>query len=896
MSFNLNTLVPEETTEDKPFDVNTLVGSNSPEQKAIEAEEAANAPNMWSTGLNAAGRTLVDFLIPDDILRIISTNDPKPWQGTRLGHSIANPQKYMEDQKMISENIMGTKMLPISDLPTSHERAMASAIGQLGDPTSWSAKGLWGGLKAGVQTLLPSYFGSMGGEVAQDAVANAGGGDTAQMVAGLAGGITAGVTMGVAQVPINFGAQKAGQAVTSITKNIANRDQVVENVAEWGTKAITKDILTSQPNLPKIVAQSQRMAARLGYPDMAIASIAPLVANNQINRDFQTFYNSNTNGFKTKVDDAVTEYNRVLKDYTEQFGGKQDVQAKRMINAIENEKSIIVKRQEAKEAILIDKQNSITDEIAEKSQDLYEAGDSVESGRQIENLQRVQRELAQKQMSADYDAVLNNAENKGVKIDAAGTQAIYETNVASRIQEEFGKGNRLSTLIDQKFAPVETNTGRFHPPTTPEEIKNPRPIMEQVYRDVDITAIDSFKREINLLMRGNLSPSQLTTLRDVKRGFEGQLAQADPEFAALYKATDLKYLENIGLPYNMEGVRAISRSKFSQDTAKKIMKPEVAQQFLSIAGDEGPDVLRHSLLIGLNKVIFKDGILQPKALTRWLDKPDNKLLIGMVDGLEDDLVNKGAYVTSLQDNLATVGLERSANSRHQTDSLFSALGKNTRSVTDEILTNTNKRNEWFDTINKMTPDNKAIVMDGLRQDMTRKAMAFARDNDKTIMEHLKDPQYRPAYIKMFGAKHFRGLQALSIIGDSQAELRLDRLQMGRSTKEREYGKQEFGFGASNITALWRRQMISAAQKVTILASMLGTKKLQNANDNSLIELMLSKDFASQVGDSVEFVDGKAFVKANKNEFLMSIMELSGRGGYAGGNTGTTPPEQSPQER
>ena len=895
MTFNLNTLIPEETTEDKPFDVNTLVGSNSPEQKAIEAKEAADVPNMWSTGLNAMGRTLLDSLIPDDILRIINTNDPKPWQGTRLGHSFTNPQSYMSDQKVISENIMGTKMLPISDLPNMNERAVASAIGQLGDPTTWVGKGLWNMLKSGAQSVLPSYLGAMGGEVAQETVAASGGGDTAQMVAGLAGGITAGVSSGIAQVPLSFGAKKAGQAVTTITKNIANRDEVVDKVAAWGTKSITKDIIASQPNLPKIIKQSQRMASRLGYPDMAIARIAPLVANNQINRDFQTFYNSNTNGFKTEVDNAVSEYNRILKEYTQQFGGKQDVQAKRMIKAIESEKAKVVKQQEINEAVLVDKQNKISDEISEKSQSIYEAGDSVESGRQIENLQRVQRELAKKQMSADYDVVLNDAKNRGVKIDALGTQAIYETNLASRIQEEFGKGNRLSTLIDKKFAPVETDTGRFHPPTTPEEIKNPRPVIEQVYRDVDITAIDSFKREINLLMRGNLSPSQLTTLRDVKRGFEEQLAQADPDFAALYKATDLKYLENIGLPYNMEGVRAISRSKFSQDTAKKIMKPEVAQQFLSIAGDEGPDVLRHSLLIGLNTVIFKDGILQPKNLKRWLDKPDNKLLIGMVDGLEDDLVNKGAYITNLQDNLATVGLERAANSRHQTDSLFKALGENTRSVTDKILTNTNKRNEWFDTINKMTPENKAIVIDGIRQDMVRKAMSFARDNDKTIMEHLTDPQYRPAYIKMFGAKHFRGLQALSIIGDSQAELRLDRLQMGRSTKEREFGKEEFGQTGPNVAALWRRQMIGTAQKFTIMASMMGTKKLQNAKDSSLIELMLSKDFATQAGEAIEFVDGKAFVKANSNEFLMSMMELAGRGGYAGGNTGTTPPEQATQK-
>ena len=907
MGFNLKTLVPVDTGAEplddgsiKPFDLSALVPSDSPEAQEMRQKQEAEKPDFWETTGQNLALEFVDFFMPDEISKIINAGGTQPFDtsnSTPIGHSLANPREGEEMRGALATQVLGAdKYKPISALPTAHERASAGSLSALGDPTSWVGKGLWNMAKNAASNLLPAYAGGQAGEVAQQQAQKAGWSEGAQMAVALTAGVSTGITTGVVQTPLAFGVKKTGSALVAVKNNIKNRDKVIDTVSDWGTQKISADVLASQPELPKLIAQAQKMAARLGYPEMKLAHLAPLVANDQLNRDFRTFYNTSTD-FKTSVNEAVSEFNTVLEEYTRKFGGNPSAQSKKMINAINSEKKIIKDQQSKVDDRLIEQQHKINDEIAITSEQLFESGDSIESGKKIANLQAAQRKIAQKQLSAEYKTILNSATEQGVEMGPDGVAAMFNLNVESRLSEAFGKGNRVSVLMDKHFKPETIDTGEFHPPKNIEEMENPRPIMEEVYPTASIETIDSLKRETNLLLRGHLDPSQRTTLMELKGGLDEQLKIMDPAFAALYKATDLKYLEDIGLPFNMEGVRSMSAAKFNQDVSKKIMKPEIAQQFLAVAGDEGPDVLRHAILIGLNKVAFKDGILQPKKLADWMDKPDNKLLLGMVDGLEDDLKSKGAYVSMLQENLALVGVQRTEAMLHQTDSLFEALGKNTNKVVTEVLQNATQRDAWFAAIDKMTPDNKAIVLNGLRQSMVKRAMSFAGNGDKTVMEHLRDPQYRPAYIKVFGKEYFKGLEALATIGDSKAVLQLDRIQMGIKTKEKELGREKFGFGLSNVGALWRRQMISLPQKLTILASLTGTKQLQNASDKKLMEFMLSKDFVTQAGKSIEFTsDGAAVLKRGSGEFLMSMMELSGRGAYVSGQQAVRPEEQGQELR
>ena len=49
--------------------------------------------------------------------------------------------------------------------------------------------------------------------------------------------------------------------------------------------------------------------------------------------------------------------------------------------------------------------------------------------------------------------------------------------------------------------------------------------------------------------------------------------------------------------------------------------------------------------------------------------------------------------------------------------------------------------------------------------------------------------------------------------------------------------------------------------------------------------MLSPDFVKQAGEAIEFVDGRAVLKAGSGEFVSKMLELSVKGAYLGGQTG-----------
>ena len=894
MSFNLNSLVPKDTDQKsgsgQSFNVNSLVAKGTQASADLEQEKQSNTPDEYDTGTQNAWLNLADFFIPDSIMDIIASGGAQPFSTgakTPIGHSMVYPERAEKMRSEMATNVLGEeKYLPLSNPElTMDQRARASTIAQMGDPFTYTGKGL---VKMGLSALsqvAPTYVSSVASELAVGAAADADLSPTAQMAVGLTTGVLTGVTTGTIQTPMAFGVKKAGGATTTLFNAVKNRDKNIEAGAEMLTKSISKDVLAAQENLPQIISQAQRMAARLGYPDMKLAHIAPLVANPSLSRDFQAQYLKNP-AFKTKIDEAVSEYNMVLKEYTQKFGGKPSSSARAMTKAIEDERKQILKAQTIKDQVLEVQQNKIEDSITEISEQLNVAGDSIESGQKIKNLQSAQQGIAQQNLSKGYKKILNEGAEQGVSMPSNNVGSLYNLHQTLQLKEMFGKGNRFSTLVDKLLKPKIEETGEFRPPTNPDEVKNPIPITREVFPEMTIEGIDSFKRELNLMLRDkNLSPSQRATLTDMKRGFDKQLSEADPDFAALYKAHDLRYLEEMGLPFDMAGVQAMSRAKFAQDATRKIMKPEVAQQFLAIAGKEGPEVLRHSIFIGLNNVIFKGGVFNPKALDNWMAKPDNKRLMSMVDGLESELSNKSGYVQSLQDQLVDVGIARKTVHLDQTDTLFKALDKNTNEVVKEILDNAEQRNKWFEAIDAMSPTNKAAVIDGISQRMVQKAMSHARAKGVTIMDHLTDPQYRPAYIKILGREGFKGLEALAIIGDSKAVLDLDRLQLGTSAKERQFGQSKLGVTIPNVTALWRRPMISGAQKVTILASMIGTKSFQNASDQKLIEFMLSPDFLKSVGKGVSLKDGKAFVNGQSQDLIMKLMEMEARGAYSGGQTG-----------
>jgi len=423
----------------------------------------------------------------------------------------------------------------------------------------------------------------------------------------------------------------------------------------------------------------------------------------------------------------------------------------------------------------------------------------------------------------------------------------------------------------------------------------PKTIKTNVYPSVGIEQIDSLKKELNAeLRRNDLSPSQYTTLKELKATLDDQIVAMDPDFSAAYKAADRAYMENVGIPFNEAGVQSISRAKFAQDASAKIMKPEIAQQFLDVAGEEGTGVLRHAVMVQLSQKLFKGGKINPRAVNTWLDNADNKKLLGMVPGLEEELRNSSTVTDTLLDDLSMVDSQRNANMYHQTDDLFKSLDSNINKVVSEILGDRTKLNQHMKTLNGLAPENRVIVQNGLRAALIEKAMGAAGNSGTSILDFVKDKQNREAFTRLFGKKYVKDLESLATLGDMKESLGLDSMDFAIGRQEREIGKESLGVTPSGATALIRRPIISRTQKVFIAMSLIGSKQVANLRDEQLMNLLLNEKALSTLGDSITIKDGVAVFKKGGKEALLTLATSAGKGAYFGTREGLSTQTQEQQ--
>lgn len=870
MNFNHSRLVPvvedQTTQQEQPmgdpsvaFDPSRLIAVGKVSKQDYKALED---PSVLKVGAQEAVLNLADFFLPDEFIRTVRTGEVLGRQQAGFGDIFVEPEEVAKDREMMAEK-MGLDYRDVGELPSRAERAAAVAVGGLGDPTTYIGGGP---VRAGLTSLAPTAGGQLASEFAVELAQEADAGQLGIGVAGLAGGLLGGGTVGTAQAPVAYGFKTAGRAMTGVKHRIANRDEVVSDLAGTQVSFITKDALQSQSDLLHKIETAGRMAERLGKPSMKIGQIAALVANDHFQRDFREFYMTNDN-FSKMVDDAVAEYNKTVLEFKKEFGGGTAAQMRQLEKAVAREQELVNKGKQTQDDTLQARIFKLEDNISEVSQKIYAEGDTVEAGKKLQFLQQAQESAAKERLGLEYDDVLQKAINRGMHMSGTSVRNLYMTNKAKQLEELFGKGNRVSTAINKHFAP--------------ELVKQEDGTKVRVFNPVGIEQVDSLKREINGMLRDKLDYSQYSTLTEVKKTLDTELQVMDPDFAAAYKAADQRYWEEVGVPFNQAGVAAISRAKFAKDVSSKVMNPEVARQYLAMAGDEGVGVLEHAIRVQLSDKLFKDGEFQPKAYKNWMDKSNNRALLELVPNLKGELSTTNSTVMSLLNDISEMEGLRLANQHHQSDELFRGLGTNLDKVTREILTNTQKRESYIKSLNNVSPENREIMQNGIRSAMLEQAMAKANADGSSIMDFIKDKQHRTAFVRMFGKDYIKDLEALAYIGDSVAGMRLEDLPKIKGRKEREFGQESIGMTPSSATALIRRPIVSRFQKVMIATSLISTKQVANARDSQLMQIMANPQLVRDVVGSFDVKDGVVTFKKEAGNIITTIALSAGRGAYFG---------------
>ena len=116
------------------------------------------------------------------------------------------------------------------------------------------------------------------------------------------------------------------------------------------------------------------------------------------------------------------------------------------------------------------------------------------------------------------------------------------------------------------------------------------------------------------------------TLRDLKGELDAVINVANPEAAALWKAADARYAEEVGMPFLNDLVfQRMQRPQLATEVLPKIISSrEAARTFLEMGGDGAVPVLRDALASSLMDRLKGRGVDNVTSLRGWLASPQGK--------------------------------------------------------------------------------------------------------------------------------------------------------------------------------------------------------------------------------------------------------------------------------
>ncbi len=271
--------------------------------------------------------------------------------------------------------------------------------------------------------------------------------------------------------------------------------------------------------------------------------------------------------------------------------------------------------------------------------------------------QRVAKLIEQKESAARastkplYQEAFDIAKAKNLDLPAASVDDIYNFVVGSQAADRFKTFDTIYSKVDRLFKPRTTE---------------PSPILTaqgvsmtpggKAFSAATIEDLDSLKREINSQLRKTNDSVDVRLLSDLKRRVAGHIDSLDPDFVAAYRNADNTYFQRVGLPFDSATLAAVDRKKFVEQIAPAIIgnKSNVSD-FITATGEQGVNLARSAFIDAFSTAALKNGVLDPKAASKWLKK--NEGGVSLIPGLRDELDGATRNVQGLLDARARLNAD-----------------------------------------------------------------------------------------------------------------------------------------------------------------------------------------------------------------------------------------------
>lgn len=520
------------------------------------------------------------------------------------------------------------------------------------------------------RALLPATGTALVGEGVLGAAAGIGGelaarqvpeqyGETGKALAGMVGGAAVAAPLSLAR-----GALETATSLPSLfstTRDLA--DQVTQAAA---TGRASKQALTAfeaNPALPGDIARAAQIEANTGItlPMLAQANGDTTISSylqSQIARGENVGFTASVKRQYEAAEEALTKAKRGVAPSMQEV----DAYVKKKATEVGQKNAETIQKAAATSARRQTGLENIDNRILELTDTLRTSqGEKVDIGTRLTNLIDAKEQLIKRELSPKYTELLKSSEEAGIVLPAESAKELRDFVTDKTSEDVFNKFPSLYAAIKKTFKGERAASSRI-------EAKYRIAKGAETFKDYDLTALDSLKRETNEALRSTQrGTDQYRMLSELKRQVDNAIDSTDPSFAAAYRALDKEYATRVGVPFNEAGVVQIDRAKFIENTVPVVTRNASAtKQVMDIVGDspEGRKIVEDAFLFDIANrpaiISTATGELNTNQLKRYIAQ--NKEKIDLVPGLRDKLESLGTRVTELKDNRTAI-LEAEKNAK-----------------------------------------------------------------------------------------------------------------------------------------------------------------------------------------------------------------------------------------
>ena len=512
----------------------------------------------------------------------------------------------------------------------------------------------------------------------------------------------------------------------------------------------------------------------------------------------------------------------------------------------------IKKGMQARQQRLIKARGKVDDRIYDLQESLDPSMSDLDRGIAIKKLVDQRERLARAELKPIYDDLIDEAAAKGVHVPAEVEGDFYMFIKANAVRDLFGKLTDVDKQVLSKLKP---------------KIKTDKGIEIPEFKSMSFAQVESLKSAINRLKRSPMSKKEMRKLQDFEKEFDivrenlytkgteirgvqtpGGSANS---FNERLRGVDKLYYEKVGLPFDAEAIAQIGKKRYSTEVANIILKNrEALDQYMNVAGAEGPQLARDAMIAKLHRKVVVDGIIDNKKLNKELIK--NKDVIDGIPGMRDELDNlkmNSDYLSirmgHLNDALKIEGKKISDHFLSTKD--FSDYG----TLVEGMISSSKKRNKFLAEVKMLDRPVRTAVMERVR----REFVESLGKRPKGAYEFMTNSDNEVILNSIMGKGYTEDLKDFAKVIDAMQGIPVHKLSATMEATEVDYiGKYAKGLDAKYVSSQIRDRISSITMKMTRLTSKMLDYKTKQDMDRSVFELLVDRDGMKKVNAAVAKMD------------------------------------------